>query len=133
MLNHYWRENWSGVVISFFKKVETDICDKPSLNELLSIDCLFKCQYSFVLVSVSESKSSLLISSSSEANSNASSDSPALAFMSRIPLFQKWPSTYFYCRLGRFDKPLKTFNHLFTPLRVIPKQRRVDVLNVIKS
>ena len=120
-------------MISFFKKVETDICDKPSLNELLSIDCFFKCQYSFVIVSVSESKFSLLISSSSEANSNAFSDSPALAFMSRIPLFQKWPSTYFHCRLGRFDKPRKTFNHLFTPLRVIPKQRRVDVLNVIKS
>ena len=43
---------------------------------------------------------------------------------------QKWPlSTYIHCRLGRCKRPLETFNRLFTLLRVIPEQRRVDVFS----
>ena len=43
---------------------------------------------------------------------------------------QKWPlSTYIHCRLGQCERPLETFNSLFTLLRVIPKQRKVDVFS----
>ena len=43
---------------------------------------------------------------------------------------QKWPSsTYFHCRLRQCARPLETFNRLFTLLRVIPEQRRVDVFS----
>ena len=43
---------------------------------------------------------------------------------------QKWPlSTYIHCRLGPCKRPLETFNRLFTLLRVIPEQRRVDVFS----
>ena len=43
---------------------------------------------------------------------------------------QKWPSsTYFHCRLRQCARPLETFNRLFTILRVIPEQRKVDVFS----
>ena len=43
---------------------------------------------------------------------------------------QKWPSsTYFHCRLRQCERPLETFNRLFTLLRVIPEQRKVDVFS----
>ena len=45
-----------------------------------------------------------------------------------VSFCQKWPlSTYIHYRLWRCDRLLGTFNRLFTPLRVIPKQRKVDV------
>ena len=47
-----------------------------------------------------------------------------------VSFCQKWPlSTYIHCRLGRCKRPLETFNRLFTLLRVIPEQRRVDVFS----